>query len=179
MARDIPYKSDDKEYNERVAAVHPDLHPQFIFLHAAYNVRNTELGAVLGLSQLARLDENNEKRRKNFERFLEQLDSKRYFTDFRLEGSCNYAFNLILREPDDVLNERVMALFTELSVEFRRGSAGGGNQLRQPYLRPMFGEHYKNYPCAEHVHFYAYYIGNFPELEREKIDFLCKRLNEL
>ena len=78
----------------------PELNPEFIFAFPAFNMRNTELGAVLGRNQLKRLDSNNEKRRKNFKLFLELLDPEKYQTKFNLDGSCNYAFNLILKKPD-------------------------------------------------------------------------------
>ncbi len=46
-----------------------DLNPDFIFSFPGYNMRNTEIGAVIGRNQLKRLDENNEKRKKNFDLF--------------------------------------------------------------------------------------------------------------
>ena len=58
----------------------------------------------------------------------------------------------------------------EKGIEFRRGSSGGGNQLRQPYLKKLLPEkEYEKYPEVEHIHFFAYYIGNYPSLEKEKI----------
>ena len=68
----------------------------------------------------------------------------------------------------------------EAKVEFRRGTSGGGNQLRQPYVRKLLGDRaYENYPRVDHVHFYGYYIGNYPELEGSKILALCSMLNQL
>ena len=32
---------------------------------------------------------------------------------------------------------------------------------------------------ANHIHFYGFYIGNYPELESEKILELCSTLNQL
>jgi CDP-6-deoxy-D-xylo-4-hexulose-3-dehydrase len=32
---------------------------------------------------------------------------------------------------------------------------------------------------VEHVHFYGFYLGNYPGLERAKIAELCAILNEL
>jgi len=157
---------------------HPDLSPDFIFAYPAYNVRNTEIGAVLGRSQLKRLDENNSKRRKNFELFLQNLDANKYRTDFALEGSCNYAFNLVIREPNPEFRDKVENAMRKAGVEFRRGSSGGGNQLRQPYLRSIAPERqYDNYPEIEHIHFYGYYMGNYPDLEEQKILNLCELLN--
>jgi CDP-4-dehydro-6-deoxyglucose reductase, E1 len=158
----------------------PDLSPDFIFAHPGYNFRNTEMGAVLGLSQLEQLDHNNLVRQQNFKRFITQLDANKFRTDFDLEGSCNYAFNLILRHADDGLRDRVEAAFSELGVEFRRGSSGGGNQLRQPYLKTDFPDHfYTKFPHVEHIHFYAWYIGNYPSLDPSTIDQLCQTLNRL
>lgn len=156
----------------------PDLNPDFIFAFPGYNVRNTEIGAVIGRNQLKRLDENNIKRRRNFEIFLKHLDPDKYRTDFELEGSCNYALNLIIRQPDPQLRDRVEKTMCDAGIEFRRGSSGGGNQLRQPFLKKIVSEEdYKKYPEVEHVHFYGYYIGNYPQLEEQRIIELCRLLN--
>ena len=176
MVREV---SDEEARNEYVRK-HADLSPDFIFAYPAYNVRNTEIGAVFGRNQLKRLDANNIKRRKNFALFLENLDSDKYRTDFDLEGSCNYALTLVLRAPDPALRDRVEEAMTDAGVEFRRGSSGGGNQLRQPYLKGLVPEkEYEKYPEVEHIHFYGYYIGNYPDLPEEKILDLCRLLNEL
>ena len=159
---------------------HPDLSPDFIFAYPAYNVRNTEIGAVLGRSQLSRLDKNNEKRRENFEQFIKNLDPRKYRTGFDLEGSCNYAFNLVLKKADPNFRDIVESALKNAGVEFRRGSSGGGNQLRQPYLKDFIPEkEFEKYPEVEHIHFYGYYIGNYPTLEKQKILDLCKLLNTL
>lgn len=156
----------------------PELNPDFIFAYSAYNVRNTEIGGILGRSQLKRLDSNVARRTENLKRFLSKIDPQKFRTDFKLEGSSNYAFNLILRQPDDTLVNRLMKGMREAGVEFRRGSAGGGNQLRQPYLKGIVPDGYhRQFPETEHVHFYGFYIGNFPDLKDAEIDELCAILN--
>jgi CDP-6-deoxy-D-xylo-4-hexulose-3-dehydrase len=162
------------------AEKHPDLNPDFIFAFPGYNVRSTEINAVIGRSQLKRLDQNNRSRTENLRLFLENLDSEKYRTDFVVEGSCNYAFTLILKHADTVLRDNVMNALREARVEFRRGTSGGGNQLRQPYLKKILGEKgLEKYPAVDHVHFYGFYIGNYPGLETEKILQLCAILNDL
>jgi CDP-4-dehydro-6-deoxyglucose reductase, E1 len=156
----------------------PDLNPDFIFAYPAYNVRNTEIGGIMGRSQLKRLDENVKRRNSNLARFLGRIDAKKYRTDFKLEGCSNYAFNLILQQPDDELVQRVMARMRASGVEFRRGSAGGGNQIRQPYLKGIVPDgHHRDFPETEHVHFYGFYIGNFPDLRDEEVDEICGIVN--
>ncbi len=153
---------------------HPDLNPEFIFAYPGFNVRGTEINAVIGRAQLKRL------RTENFRLFLDHLDPAIYQTDFALEGSSNYAFTLILKEPDKDLCRRVMACLKENGVEFRRGTAGGGNQVRQPYLRKIVRpKAWRQFPHADHVHFFGFYIGNYPALETSNIVRLCELLNGL
>ena len=169
----------DEEEQQKWLSDNPELNPQFIFAFPAYNVRNTEIGAILGLSQLHRLDANNSLRTRNLLHFLDNIDSKKFQTDFEIEGSSNYAFNLVQLEADDALAKRLMSAMDRHEIEYRRGSAGGGNQLRQPYLRPYIKDpkSYKNFPATDHIHFYGYYIGNFPDLGLEDVDFICDVLN--
>ncbi len=170
----------DQEFKTPYFQQYPDLNPDFIFAFPAYNVRSTEINAVIGRSQLQRLDANNQARRRNLDLFLANLDSSKYQTDFATAGSCNYAFTLVLQKPDDALRDRVAATMRAHGVEFRRGTSGGGNQLRQPYLRKLLGdEECRKYPQVEHIHFYGFYLGNYPDLETEKILALCKILNEV
>lgn len=159
---------------------YPELNPDFIFAFAAYNTRNTEIGGIMGRSQLKRLDDVVKRRTENLHRFLKKIDSTKYRTDFKLEGSSNYAFNLVLREPDDDLVERLMSKLREAGIEFRRGSAGGGNQVRQPYLKGIVpADHHLSFPNTEHIHFYGFYIGNFPDLTNEEIDEICAIINSV
>jgi CDP-4-dehydro-6-deoxyglucose reductase, E1 len=158
----------------------PELNSDFIFAFPAYNVRNTEIGGILGRSQLKRLDHIVERRTSNLKRFLAQIDSNRYRTDFKIDGSSNYAFNLILKDPDTLFVKKLMQKMRESDIEFRRGSAGGGNQLRQPYLKGIIpADLYKKFPETEHIHFFGFYIGNFPDLKDNEIDILCEILNSV
>lgn len=173
-------ESADESLRAKYRSEHPDLNPDFIFAFPAYNVRSTEINAVMGRSQLRRLDANNEARSLNLRTFLANLDPDKYRTDFATEGSCNYAFTLILKEPDIALRDRVMAALKENRIEFRRGTAGGGNQLRQPYLRRLIADReWERYPNVDHVHFFGFYIGNYPDLAEADILRLCDLLNAL
>lgn len=173
-------EANDPTIKDNYVKEYPDLNPDFIFAYPAYNVRNTEIGGILGRNQLKRLDENVEKRTKNLKRFLSQLDAKKYRTNFKVEGSSNYAFNLVMQEPDVDFVQRLMTKLRSEGVEFRRGSAGGGNQVRQPYLKGIVPEGlYKEFPETDHIHFYGFYIGNFPDLRNEEIDQICAILNSV
>ena len=168
----------DERLRSQYATTHMDLNPDFIFAYPAFNVRNTEIGAVIGRNQLSRLDKNNQKRIENHEIFLANLDETIFRTNFDCEGSCNYAFNVILREPNLKLRDRLEDAMRESKIEFRRGSAGGGNQMRQPYLSSVVAEGaWEQFPEVEHIHHYGWYVGNYPDLGSQSIVELCNILN--
>jgi CDP-6-deoxy-D-xylo-4-hexulose-3-dehydrase len=176
MVREV----DDVLVRSAYQNAHPELNPDFIFALPAYNTRNTEIGGILGRTQLKRLDSTILRRTENFKRFLSKIDPKKYRTDFKLEGSSNYAFNLVLQTPDDAFVRRLMVKMRDFGIEFRRGSAGGGNQIRQPYLKGIVSENYhKEFPQVEHIHFFGFYIGNFPDLRDEEVDEICSILNSV
>lgn len=171
-------EANDQNLKAGYQSANPELNPDFIFAYAAYNTRNTEIGGIMGRSQLKRLDKIVERRTENLKRFLKGIDPSKYRNDFKIEGSSNYAFNLVLKEPDNILVERLMEKLRNSGIEFRRGSAGGGNQIRQPYLKGVVPEgHHLQFPNTEHIHFYGFYIGNFPDLSNEEIDEICAIIN--
>lgn len=175
-------EADDPTLKQHVTDKLPELNPDFIFVQDAYNMRSTELNAVLAINQLDRLDENNEKRRKNLNTFIDNLNPKKYYTDFDRMGNSNYAFTLLLREGTESLNRRanIEAHLRNEGVEFRRGMSGGGNQLRQPYLTKRYGtEYYKNFPKTDFIHNYGWYIGNYPDLPEKEILWLTELLNTI
>ena len=173
-------ESDSPEFRKKWEDASPDLNPKFIFAWPTGNYRSTEINAVIGRSQLKRLDANNRRRTENFQLFLSLLDPRLYWTDFQVAGSVNYAFPVVLKQADDALRDRLVAAMDAAGIEHRRGNAGGGNQLRQPYLAgiaPPKADIPRLFPVVDHVHFYGFYVGNYPTLEAERIRWLCGVLN--
>ena len=170
----------DKKFQLSIKKKYKDLNTQFIFKFPAYNVRNTEIGGVLGLEQIKRLDKNINKRNLNHKYFLKHLNNKIFFIDFNLKGSSNYAFNVILREKNKILMKKILENLDKANIEYRMGSAGGGNQLRQPYLENFVKKNdIVNLKNTEHIHFYSFYIGNYPELDLKSIKKITQILNKV
>jgi len=176
MARE----SKNPQFQKQMIKKYPKLSPQFIFLHPTFNFRNNEIGAVIGINQLKRLNKNNHVRTKNLKLFLSLLDPNKYRTDYNTTGSSNYAFPVIFKNKNFKFRERFELTLKKYNIEFRRGNAGGGNQLRQPYLKPYLGKiNFRKFPEVEHVHFFGYYIGNYPNLNGSKIKKICSILNKI
>ena len=141
-------------------------------------MRNNEIQAVIGLNQLKRLNKNNKIRTSNFNYFIKNLDRKKYYCNFLIEGNSNYAFPIILNKANLTKRNNFEKYLYKNKIEFRRGNAGGGNQLRQPYLKKYIKNiNLNNFSNVELVHNYGYYIGNFPTLDKNKIKKILKILN--
>ncbi len=170
--------TNDKMKQEIIDA-NPDLNPDFIFIRPAHNFRSTEINAVIGLSQIKKLDSNNSHRIDNFKYFMERLDPNKYHTDIEMDGQCNYAFIIVLKEGNFETRNKLELTLRENGIEFRRGLSGGGNQLRQPWFKKHFNIDHSQFLNMDHVHHFGWYVGNYPSLEREKIDTLINVLNSL
>jgi len=175
MTREIT----DDDFKNKIIEYNPDLNKDFIFLRPSHNFRSTELNAVLGLSQLKKLDSNNTKRVNNFKYFIENLNKDKYVTDIEVDGQCNYAFIVMLKDGTFEKRNIVEETLRSKGIEFRRGMSGGGNQLRQPYIKKHFNIDYSKFKNVDYVHHFGWYIGNYPGLLREKIDTLLNILNNI
>lgn len=171
-------ESGNQQFETKIKNKYKKLSPDFIFLYPGFNMRNNEVQAVIGINQLKKLDKNNKIRSKNFNFFLKHLDGNKFFTNFLVEGSSNYAFPLILNYKSIKYRNNFEKYMKKNRIEFRRGNAGGGNQMRQPYLKNYVKNvSLNNFKNVEIVHSYGYYIGNYPSLSIGKIKKLVNIIN--
>lgn len=169
----------DEAFKQEIIQSNPDTHPNFTFLAPAHNFRSTEINAVIGLAQLPNLDVNNSKRIDNFNYFINHLDSSKYITTLDLEGQCNYAFIIIMKEGSLKQRNIIERVLTVNNIEFRRGLSGGGNQTLQPYIKNNFNINQDEFPNVNYIHNYSWYVGNFPTLDKSQINYLVNTLNSI
>jgi len=163
---------------KNIANKFKDLNQKFIFLNPGFNFRNNEIQAVIGQNQIKKLDINNKKRNQNFELFFKKLRKDLYFSKFDKKGISNYAFPIILNTKKIKIRDKFEKYLLTNKIEFRRGNAGGGNQLRQPYLKKYIKKiNLSNFINVEKVHHFGYYIGNYPSLSKKRIDILVNIMN--
>lgn len=164
---------------DKYAAEYSNIEKSFLFVTDGYNFRNTELGAILGLSQLKKLDKFIEIRRMNhsyFEKAMESFTDK-FYQIKHSEGNSSFCFPLIAKTKE--IKQRLINLLKENGIEYR--PIVGGNLLRQPYLKNYFIEHplAKKVLNADILHENGIYIGNNQFLNKKDIDKLKRILMEV
>ena len=167
------------ELQKQYQDTHPELNPLFTFAVAGFNMRSTELNAVLGIEQMKRIDYNISKRVKNLKTWLDYLDPFKFMTGFTTQGNSSFALPLILQLSNVSKLKDVCKILEKEKVEYRLGTAGGGNQALQPYLKKFNYRINDKMHIVDYIHSNSLYIGNHPELTEEQIINLCKKLNNV
>jgi CDP-6-deoxy-D-xylo-4-hexulose-3-dehydrase len=172
MAREM-----SPDYYKEAAAQFPDIDSRFLFLTDGHNFRNTELGAVLGLSQLKRLDDSIAIRRRNFGFFVNELKQleEHFYIPNDSQGNSSFCLPLICK--DAKLMPRLKKAFEEAGIENR--PIVGGNLLRQPFLAKY--KHIKA-PNADILNDQGVYVGNSQfvtlEMVSKLIEIVRQKINE-
>ena len=162
MAREM-----SPEYYQKAALDHPDIDPRFLFLTDGHNFRNNELGAVLGLSQIKRLDASIKIRRANYKFFVNELKelSDHFYIPSDAQTNSSFCLPLICKKPE--LMKKLKKEFELAQIENR--PIVGGNLLRQPFLTKY---KHVNAPNADILNDNGVYVGNSQHVTREMISRL-------
>jgi CDP-6-deoxy-D-xylo-4-hexulose-3-dehydrase len=168
MAREMTLNY--RQLEERLA---PDIDPMFLFPTEGYNFRNTELGAVLGLVQLKKLDSFIKQRKENYCVFLSTMIGHPWIKslpDPTGNSAMTLPFHCVSPEKKQILKDRLI----KLGVETRPFLVG--NLLKQPFMSDFKQKPYL--PNSEEIHTHAFYIGNNHFVTEEQIYKLSKELHK-
>lgn len=150
-----------------------DYDHKYTYSRIGYNMKQTGLHAAVGVSQLARLDEFVQKRRKNWEYlFLGLMDLPIELPEATTNSQPSwfgFAFGTEKR------NE--LACYLDAHKIGNR-PLFAGNITRQPA--------YKDIPCriigdlhnADYVHDHILWVGCWPGLDKEQLDYMIKVIHE-
>lgn len=140
----------------------------YTFYVPGFNVRATDLQAVLGMGQLEKVDEMISKRNENFKLFKEKLSPYTWFPQ-EVEGSftASFCIPIIASSPEE--KKDIVKALMEKNVECRPlicGSMG-----TQPFYIKKYGR--KELPNVKKIDECGLYIPNHPKLTIEEIDRMC------
>lgn len=161
------------EYYEK----YPDISNQFLFVTDGYNFRNHEICAVLGLSQLKRLDNIIEVRNKNFDKFIKLVEefSNLFYVPKQYPTTSNFCFPLICRRKS--IASKLRKIFDDKKIEHR--PIISGNLLRQPCLKQYEVTSNKKELMVDLVHDNGIYLGNNQFVGNRELKELRKIFKEL
>lgn len=161
---------------EQYAKENPDIEKSFLFISDGYNFRNTEIGAVLGLSQLKKLDSFIKKRKQNYYNFYNIINGNEKFHPIRYNpNNSSFCFPLICKTKE--IKEKLILLLNRCKIEYR--PIVGGNLLKQPYLKGYQMEFISEHSNVDILHENGIYIGNSQFITDKNIKLLNKILGEL
>ena len=152
------------------AELHPEIDKQFLFVTDGYNFRNHEICAVLGLSQLKRLDGMIRIRNRNHSKFTKIIDNYPHLFYNIKDSVTNSSFCLpfICKSTDIML--AMKETFKENGIEYRPVVCG--NLLAQPFLKDYKIDTDKDDTNANLVHTQGVYVGNNHFVNDTDMEFL-------
>jgi CDP-6-deoxy-D-xylo-4-hexulose-3-dehydrase len=143
---------------------------KFTFLCSGFNVRNTELHALLGIRQMKRLRAGITHRNNNLRLFLSHLDSDKYVTNLPTDGVNLFAFPIICKQAQrDIVNDKLDAAHIECRPLI------AGNLFRHPMLAGLSLK--KRDRNANYIHDNALYVGNHEQVGEVEVMQLVTLLN--
>jgi CDP-6-deoxy-D-xylo-4-hexulose-3-dehydrase len=158
-----------------ISNVHAELWPQidrqFLFMTDGYNFRNHEICAVLGLSQLKRLDSMIKKRNQNYKRFVATINSRPdlFYPVKFYQSASSFCLPFMCYEKDTM--QELKKVFNKNQIEYR--PIVSGNLLRQPFLKNYRLEKSQRKTFnVDIVHDNGVYIGNNHFVNNNDMDFL-------
>lgn len=153
---------------------------KYVYSHAGYNLKITDLQAAIGLAQLERLDSFVSARRENFATLANLLEPLKEF--FILpEATANsspswFGFPLTLRETSPFSSVDLLRFLEQRKIGSRLLFAG--NITRQPYFleRPYrISGTLKN---ADEIMQHTFWVGIWPGLGKEHLHYIAQSLGD-
>ncbi len=168
LARELP-----KSYHAFYKKKYPHIDFNFLFLTTGFNVRNTELAAVLGLTQLHKLDGFIKKRNQNHILFNRILQKYRdcFLIPYK-EGISSFSLPFFLKQSS--LKKPLQTFLSRHGIESR--PIISGNLLKQPFLKKYF--HTGEFKNADFVHNNGFYIGNNQFVDEKRLTYLSDLLDK-
>jgi len=163
LARELPKEEYIKESKK-----HPEIDSKFLFLTDGFNFRNTEINAVLGISQLKHLSENNLIRKSNYEKFVNFIKKyPQYFYIPKVNGNSSFCLPVICKDSN--FKNRLQEILNKNKIETR--PVVGGNLTIQPFLSKYveIGTVYNN---SDILNSNGFYIGNSHFINEKHLDLL-------
>jgi CDP-6-deoxy-D-xylo-4-hexulose-3-dehydrase len=141
---------------------------KFLYGAVGYNMKSSEMNAAFGLVQLSRLDEISKKRKKIFNRYLDNLkDVKDIILPINTFNSDWLAIPFMTKNRMELLT-----FLEENNIQTRVCFAG--NITRHPAYRNFL----QDFPNADIIMAQGFLLGAHHGMVEEDVDYVCNKIKE-
>jgi len=168
-----------KRYDWQLGGLPHGYDHKYIYSHVGYNLKSTDMQAALGVSQLKKLPEFIKSRKKNFNYLFEAFSE---FDDFELpiweeqSDPSWFGFPISVKSSAKFSRNDLVKYYDENNIGTRLLFAG--NIVLQPaYMELNMGKP-EEFPVANSVVENTFWLGVYPGLTTEHLDFVIKITRE-
>ena len=153
---------------------------KYIYSHAGYNMKITDMQAACGLAQISRLKTFIKSRKSNFKYIYDRLKPLEEFLILP-EATKNsdpswFGFPITLRENLSVTRNQLLRYLDAKKIGFRL--LFSGNVTKQPYMMEKKFRTVGNLKNTSTIMNNTFWIGVYPALVREELDFVVNQIKK-
>ncbi len=153
---------------------------KYTYSHIGYNLKLTDMQAAVGVSQLKKLPQFIEARKRNFRRLYDGLrDLEEFFILPEATAGSDpswFGFPMMVRDGSPFGREQLTRHLEQNRIGTRL--IFGGNLLRQPAYRGIKYRAVSDLGVSDAVTRQAFWIGVYPGLGTEAIDYMVDTLHQ-
>lgn len=152
---------------------------KYIYSHIGYNLKATDMQAALGLSQLKNIDAFTQSRKDNFKQLYKQLDGVEGLILPKATPKSDpswFGFPITI-DPESSISRQGLLQFLDLRKIGTR-LLFAGNLLKQPAYKGVDFRVIGNLKNTDIVMNNTFWVGTYPGLTSEMIDFITESIAE-
>ncbi len=150
-----------------------DFHQPFTFFVPGLNMRNTEIGAFLGLRMMRKADVVTKIRRRNHLIYAANLKNITFQKWNSKSVPCSISFGALGR--DEAHRKAIVKELNRNQIETRLFSAG--NLGLHPFWFERYGKFH--HPVSDAVHSRGFFLPNHESLTPQDVKSICKVVNKV
>ena len=168
-----------KRYDWQLGGLPHGYDHKYIYSHIGYNLKSSDMQAALGCAQIEKLPQFILKRKENFNYLY---DGFKNFEEFMLPGlnvksdPSWFGFPISIREDSKINRIDLLKFYEERNIGTRL--LFGGNLTLQPAYENTKFKIPGNLTIADFVLNNTFWLGVFPGLNQEMLDFVISSTNE-
>ena len=170
----------NNRFNWKLGALPKGYDHKYIYSHIGYNLKLTDFQAAIGLAQLKKMPEFKATRTANWERLFRGVEglSEEFIlpTQHSQADPCWFGFPLTIRQEKYFSRDKLITLLQSKKIDTRMLFAS--NLLRQPAYQGITHRVVGNLENTEIVARNTFWLGVYPGLSFEMIDYVVETLRE-